>query len=676
LEQQRAGLGDGSYDATYYLQEQQRRRSLNSNERMGDGGIPEGGYAAVRAEIAKVLTDSKPFFPADFAPPVGPNYGGLFIRLAWHCSGSYRESDGRGGCDGGRIRFDPELNWPDNANLNQALRVLEPVKDMFGSTLSWGDLIVLAGDTAIQEMGGPTLGFCGGRIDDEDGANSLILGPSDVQEKLTPCVSIGQQGRCQSPLGPTTVGLIYVNPAGPEGAKGDPAASGLDIRDAFSRMGFSDRETVALIGGGHAFGKCHGACADPPCGRGTDLEGIGPNTFTSGFEGAWTTIPTTWSNMYFNNLFDYNWNITTGPGGALQWEPENGPDIMMLTSDIALSVDPIYQPISEEYASNLNVLEDDFAAAWYRLTSADMGSPARCLGDDVPEPQFWQDSFPAYAETVPDFVPIRTSIQSLIDEDSSNIAAFANLAWGCASSFRETDYRGGCNGGRIRFSPEKDWPMNAGASATLAILEAVKTDEISSADLIVLAGQTAVEAAGGNPMAFCGARVDSDSGEGSAIYAPTDYAMADDNYLLLQDKCFKMGLTNEQCTATFAVPTSGSTLSNAYFVALKADDGDFSEIEQSLLLGDFAPIVDSCIDDNEKFLAVFADAWTQMMSADRYMGPGGNYCKGTSHPTLESDTGGAPTGAPTPSSASTVGTMVASAVSAIVGLVMAGNLLA
>ena len=350
-------------------------------ETTGDGGVPVGGFEAVKESLKALYTDSQEFWPADFAGTVGgANYGGFFIRLAWHCSGSYRESDGRGGCDGGRIRYDPELNWADNANLDKALQLLKPIKAEYGQLLSWGDLIVLAGTTAIEAMGGPVLGFCGGRIDDADGSDSLKLGPSPEQEEIGPCQSLDPnlQGKCLSvddtALGTTTVGLIYVNPGGPVGAEGDPIASGADIRRAFGRMGFDDKESVALIGGGHAFGKCHGACANPPCG-----DGKGLNTFTSGFEGQWTTTPTEWSNEYFRSLFDFTWSNSTGPGGSLQWAPEGStvPDIIMLTTDIALSKDELYKPIAAEYASNIGALQTDFAAAWYRLTSADRGPSTR-----------------------------------------------------------------------------------------------------------------------------------------------------------------------------------------------------------------------------------------------------------------------------------------------------------
>lgn len=586
----------------------------------------------MREELAKVLVDSQPFFPADFAPPVGPNYGGLMIRLAWHCSGSFRESDGRGGCDGGRIRFSPEMTWEDNANLDMALRLLEPVKEKFGSSLSWGDLIILAGNTAIETMGGPILGFCGGRVDDADGSASLILGPNEEQEALTPCQSIGLQGQCPAPLGPSTIGLIYVNPAGPvdeNGNHGTPAESAVDIRNIFGRMGFDDRETVSLIGGGHAFGKCHGACPNPPCGE-PPLVGIGPNTFTSGFEGAWTTRPTTWSNDYFTQLFNFEWELITGPGGAPQWSPTNGVDVLMLTADLALGdmgEDEDYEAISREYAASLSDLERDFMRSWYHLTTGDMGPPERCLGDEVPPPQPFQNALPAFVGPKPDYVPIRTAVRAFIAGDPSNIAAFSNLALNCANTFRQTDYRGGCNGARIRFSPQIDWPTNAGAAEALASLSSIKDvyPEVTSADLIVLAGNVALEEAGIGALPFCGGRVDADNANGSAVLAPRFFP--DVPVLSVEDDIIVKGLSMSQGVALFAAP-KGRSLSNQYFIDLMAGEGSFTVFEQALLEEPFLPIVVDFIADNDAFLEAYASAWTYMMTADRFEGPTGNACTG------------------------------------------------
>jgi len=361
---------------------------------------------AVQADIKKLLTDSQEFWPADYG-----NYGPLFVRLAWHCSGTYRSADGRGGCTGGRQRFEPELSWEDNTNLDKARRLLGPIKEKYGLGLSWGDLFTLAGTTSIESMGGPTLGVCLGRVDDEDGAKSDILGPTPLQEKLSPCTTPGD---CGAPLGTTTVGLIYVNPEGPMGVP-EPKESALEVRDTFARMGMDDRETVALIGGGHSFGKTHGACPDRPglspnetkeLGLNPDTQawqghcksGKGADSFTSGFEGPWTSNPTMWDNDYFKNLVDYDWEVHQGPAGHMQWRikdearrkkwnalapgPQGGVQkIMMLTSDIALKRDDKYWPIVQEFATDQAALDKAFAAAWHKLTTRAFGTQTnpRCL---------------------------------------------------------------------------------------------------------------------------------------------------------------------------------------------------------------------------------------------------------------------------------------------------------
>lgn len=366
--------------------------------------------AAVQQDIVSLLTDSQDWWPADYG-----NYGPFFIRLAWHCSGSFRETDGRGGCSGGRQRFEPERSWEDNANLDKARRLLWPVKEKYGLGLSWGDLFVMAGTTAIQSMGGPTLGACVGRVDDVNGARSNDLGPTRIQERWAPCA---QEGNCTAPLGTTTVGLIYVNPIGPMGVP-NPEGSAVEVRDTFARMGMDDRETVALIGGGHSFGKAHGACKAGPglapietedlglnpdteawqggCGSGKN-RGVGVNTVTSGIEGPWTSNPTTWDNGYFKNLLKYQWEVHTGPGGKYQWRVANKKertrakskapggyggvqDIMMMTSDIALIRDPAYLSIVQEFAQDQSKLDEAFGAAWHKLTTRAFGAQAapRCL---------------------------------------------------------------------------------------------------------------------------------------------------------------------------------------------------------------------------------------------------------------------------------------------------------
>ena len=621
------------------------RKLLAAHVSTGDGGVPEGGYQAVAADIAALLADSQDFWPADFG-----NYGPFFIRLAWHCSGSFRQSDGRGGCDGGRIRFDPELNWEDNGNLDKALELLKPIKEKYGSSLSWGDLIVLAGNTAIKEMGGPTLGFCGGRYDDADGSNSLRLGPSPEQEAIAPCEVNGQ---CESPLGPTTIGLIYVNPEGPMGVP-DPSGSVNDVRSSFGRMRMNDTETAALIGGGHAFGKVHGACAEPPCGEGPE-QGKGPNTFTSGFEGTWTTIPTTWSNQYFNNLLSFTWNKVDSPAGHTQWAPKtsdgsDGPPVIMLTSDIALLNDDSYLKLVEEWAVDIKSLEAQFAAAWYKLTAGDMGPASRCLGDMVPPPQSWQNSVPEGApvdSTVEQTV--RESLDDLIAQDASNAAKFAHLAWNCANTFRITDYQGGCNGARIRFPPQSEWPSNAGSAEVLEILAPVKEQfpDMSYADLIVLAGNAGIEAAGGNAMPFCGGRVDAEDGGETDYLAPRHYSPL---AVQLQDDMLVKGLTPTEYVAlvggrvyseTIASNfTAKNSLSNELFVNLTSNEAtDAAPIELAFLEDpDFATIVKQFSADKKAFKEAFAAAWTKMMNADRFDGPLGNVCTAPS----DADAGDAP----------------------------------
>jgi catalase (peroxidase I) len=349
--------------------------------------------------------DSNPEWPADFG-----YYGPLFVRLAWHCSGSYRVTDGKGGCTGGRQRFEPERSWDDNANLDKARALLTPIKDKYGGALSWGDLIIAAGTTALRVMGTPIEQFCFGRIDDSDGTNSLALGPSDEQRQVAPCEVNGQ---CERPLGSTTIGLIYLNPEGPVVEAGgspvpDPSLSAKDVRDSFSRMDHDDRATVALIGGGHAFGKTHGACPKGPglrpseafaqghptawqgeCGDG-DMKGKGNNTFTSGFEGPWTTQPTKWDNEFFNKLLDREWEKFMGPGGHWQWRIKNATEaesgLMRLTSDIALIHDDAYLQIVKEFASDMNAFDEAFDKAWFKLThSGGRWSPeAKCDAGAVP----------------------------------------------------------------------------------------------------------------------------------------------------------------------------------------------------------------------------------------------------------------------------------------------------
>ncbi|KAI9330583.1 heme peroxidase [Zopfochytrium polystomum] len=632
-------------------------------------------YAAVKADIVKTLTNSQESWPADFG-----NYGPFFIRLAWHCAGSYRLSDGRGGCDGGRIRFNPERSWPDNTNLDKALNLLQPLKLKYGDAISWGDLIVLAGTTAIESMGAPVLGFCGGRVDDANGADSLILGPSPEQVEIANCAV---NGNCTYPLGPTTVGLIYVNPEG-HLASGDPNSSINDIRMTFGRMGMDDRETVSLIGGGHAFGKVHGACPtgagpspleDPTnpwpgtCGSGP-LKGKGNNTFTSGFEGPWTVTPTKWTNDYFKNLLAYDWVIFDGPGGHKQWKPKakyGGPAppsfIRMLTSDIALLRDDKYLAIVKEYAANIASLENDFKHAWYKLVTHDMGPASRCVGPLVPAPQPFQLPLPAASGKHPDTNSVRKAIKDLLFSNgadktpsgkSYNGALFVTLAYQCASTYRNTDHAGGCNGARIRLSPEKDLPSNKGLDRVLATLKPVQDayTGLTTADLIVAAAQVALETAGlsGLPAFTCG-RVDLPQ-EGvdreASKLLPRSYIA--DPIVALRDDWRVKGLTVRQGVALAGRPRSAthqvatgfsgsyggdpSTVSNELFKVLLSEtwtrtqvQGEYAAVGKSgvfVTAADLAmvwdaeakAVVQEFAASQKAFLEAFADAWTTLVNAD------------------------------------------------------------
>lgn len=612
----------------------------------GDGGtIPSGGFAAVKEEIKKVLVDSKEFWPADFG-----NYGPFMIRLAWHCSGSFRRSDGRGGCDGGRIRFDPEMNWPDNANLDMALLLLEPIKKKFGSDLSWGDLIILTGNTAIESMGGPTMGFCGGRVDNADGLLSVPLGPSQEQSDLMPCEVNGQ---CEFPLGPTTVGLIYVNPAGPSGNP-DQTASAIDVRNAFGNMGFDDAETVSLIGGGHAFGKCHGACKNSSC---ESLAPDGnPGTVTSGFEGQWTSTPTTWSNEYFKSLLGFEWKLTTSPHEQPQWKPFTSdgsapPDnVLMTTADLALIRETSYLALVNRYASDISALEQDFAASWYRLTSQDMGPQSRCIGETVPSPQPFQQPIPDAPETDPaNYILTRAAIQAKLDDGTLVATDLIRLAFQCASTYRSTDFSGGCNGARIRFPPESDWPVNAGLDYVVTALSVIKKFDVSMADVIVLAGQTAMEMKGGDSMTFCGGRGDAENAAFSDNLAPRDYVASPT--LAIRDNFDVMGLTARQGVALYGRPSSRYPELGSLFTALTTKTFEdpntdemfvpvgggspVTEMEFALTQDtEYLAIVEAFVEDNISFKSELASAWTYLMTADRFSGPTTNACTGVNQLTL------------------------------------------
>jgi len=657
-------------------------------------------FSAVKNDIEALLTDSKDFWPADYG-----TYGPLFIRLAWHASGSYRTSDGRGGADGGRQRFDPERSWADNTNLDKARSLLEDIKIKYGQGLSWGDLIVLAGDTAIESMGGPNLGFCGGRIDDHSGDESALLGPSDEQEALYPCKNDAgensENGTCKAPLGSTTVGLIYVNPEGPLGDP-KPKDSVHQVRDTFGRMNMNDSETIALIGGGHAVGKTHGACPDGPgdspkdnpehpweglCGTG-EMKGKGPNTFTSGFEFPWTTTPTKWSNQFFQNLLNFNWILednTKTPGGHYQWKVNGtGPTapaahgdgeqpIGMLTTDRSLLNDSEYRVLLQKYADSEEEFNHAFKNAWYKLTSRDMGPYSRCIGDNIPPPQEWQYPLPEFQGELPDINAVKSDIRELMNS-VDNMGSYARLAWQCMSTFRSTDYLGGCNGARIRFPTQQEWSINTGIQDIIETLRPIKDkyeESLSWADLIVLAGNTEIEKMGGNTMTFCGGRTDASSDAGASDYLEPKIngSASEDNlsfkeymglmgltpreYAALHGAGYALGQNKAKCAGLFCQrdTTQIDKLSNIFFKRIvnhrwhRDDSNDVCykpECDEDLCMypvdvqfsfdAELKTIAEDYAFDNYLFLEELASAWTKLANADRFDGPTGNICDNTPPP--------------------------------------------
>ena len=478
----------------------------------------------VKADLEALMTTSQDWWPADYG-----HYGPFFIRMAWHSAGTYRTIDGRGGSDGGMQRFAPLNSWPDNTNLDKATRLLWPIKQKYGRNISWADLMILAGTVAMESMGFEILGFAGGRIDAWE-PDDVNWGPegewlaSDRRDAM---------GNLENPFGATQMGLIYVNPQGP-GGNPDPQAAADAIREAFGRMAMNDEETVALIAGGHTFGKAHGA-ADPgqyvgvePEGTDIAAQGIGwqnsygtgrgADTITSGLEGAWTFNPAAWTNNYLENLYAYEWVQTRSPAGAIQWEPAGGaasslvPDAhdpsvrhapMMFTTDLALKVDPAYREITSRWLENPEQFEDAFARAWFKLTHRDMGPTTRYLGDLVPDQEFvWQDPIPA-----PDYDLVNAGDIRGLKEDilasGLSVSELVRTAWASASTYRGTDMRGGANGGRVRLAPQNNWAANNPAELTrvLNVLEGIKSDfdtgrkQISMADLVVLGGAAAIEKA-------------------------------------------------------------------------------------------------------------------------------------------------------------------------------------
>ncbi|MGK5022009.1 catalase/peroxidase HPI [Janthinobacterium sp. LB2P10] len=549
-----AGVGTTNRD---WWPQQLRLDLLHQHSSKSDPMSQQFDYAAafntldlpsLKQDLTALMTDSQDWWPADFG-----HYGGLFLRLAWHSAGTYRTGDGRGGAGRGQQRFAPLNSWPDNVNLDKARRLLWPIKQKYGKQISWADLYILSGNVALESMGFQTLGFAGGRADvwepDQDvywGRENKWLAGDVRYSQGSPGVdkvnavlpkdddSEAPQSRdLENPLAAVQMGLIYVNPEGPDG-KPDPLASAIDIRDTFARMAMNDEETVALIAGGHTFGKTHGAAAaehvgSEPEGTGIEAQGLGwansygtgkgGDTISSGLEVTWTSTPTQWSNNYFENLFGFEWELTQSPAGAHQWVAKGGDGLIpdahdaskrhrptMLTTDLALRMDPAYEKISRRFFENPDQFADAFARAWFKLTHRDMGPRSRYLGAEVPKEVFiWQDPVPGVEHALVDEQDI-AALKEKLQASGLTVAQLVATAWASASSFRGSDKRGGANGARVRLAPQKDWAVNqpeqlSEVLATLAqIAQAFNTGGkyISLADLIVLAGNVGVEQAAKN----------------------------------------------------------------------------------------------------------------------------------------------------------------------------------
>jgi catalase-peroxidase len=664
---------------------------------------------AVVQDLHHVMTDSQPWWPADFG-----HYGGFFVRMAWHSAGTYRIGDGRGGAGRGQQRFAPLNSWPDNVSLDKARRLLWPVKQKYGNKISWADLMILAGNVALESMGFKTFGFGGGRVDTWEPDQDVYWGSETAWMGTDKRYSGDRQ--LEKPLGATTMGLIYVNPEGPE-ANPDPVAAARDIRETFGRMAMNDEETVALIAGGHTFGKTHGAAPvtnvgpDPEAGRIEDQgfgwsnsyeSGVGPHTITSGLEVTWTTTPVQWSNDYFKHLFEYEWELTKSPAGAQQWKPKGDagvatvPDAYdaekkhqpgMLTTDLSMRFDPEYEKISRRFYENPDQFADAFARAWFKLTHRDLGPITRYLGRLVPKEELiWQDHVPAVDHELINAADAASLKEKLLNSGLS-ISQLVNTAWASAATFRGSDRRGGANGARIRLEPQKNWAVNEPAELgkALAKYEAIQMDfaqttgkKVSIADLIVLGGDAAIEAAakkGGNPVTipFTPGRTDASQEqtdvESFAVLEP--HADAFRNYIrpdivghaanAFIDKAQLMGLSAPEMTvlvgglrvlgANYKQSKDGvftdkpETLTNDFFINLLDMNTKWEKnpaVEGGLTGNDrqtgapkwTATVVDLVFgsnsqlraisevyaqsDSKQKFADDFAAAWTKVMNADRF----------------------------------------------------------
>ena len=665
---------------------------------------------AVKQDIETLMKTSQDWWPADYG-----HYGPFFIRMAWHSAGTYRVSDGRGGAGGGQQRFEPLNSWPDNANLDKARRLLWPIKQKYGRSISWADLMVLTGNVALESMGFKTFGFAGGREDDWE-PDMVYWGPEN--EFLADERYSGER-KLERPLAAVQMGLIYVNPEGPNGNP-DPLAAAMDIRETFGRMAMNDEETVALIAGGHTFGKAHGAAKPDECvgvapaAAGIEEQGFGwknkcgsgnaGDTITSGLEGAWTSTPTAWSMQYLANLFAFEWVKTKSPGGATQWIPADGgganlvPDAhdptkrhapIMFTTDLSLKFDPSYREISKRFLENPEEFELAFAKAWFKLTHRDMGPRARYLGDEVPaEVLIWQDPVPAVDHELVDAEDV-AKLKSEILASGLTISELVRTAWASASTFRGTDMRGGANGARIRLAPQKDWQVNSPdeLAKVLTRLEAIQTDfndsqtggkKVSLADLIVLGGAAAIEKAATNAgqdvqVPFTPGRTDASQDQTDvnsfAVLQPGSDGFR--NYFekgkhrtptdMMVDKASLLNLTVPEMTALVGgmralnanvgqsehgvFTDRPGTLSNDYFVNLLDMSTQWSKSSTSegvyegrdrgtgelkwtatpvdLMFGSSAELraiaeVYAEANAQEIFVRDFVDAWTKVMTLDRF----------------------------------------------------------
>ena len=699
--------------------EQLNLKILNQNSPLSNPMGKEFNYAeefktldleAVVRDLHALMTDSQDWWPADYG-----HYGPFFVRMAWHSAGTYRTTDGRGGSGFGTQRFAPLNSWPDNVNLDKARRLIWPIKQKYGRKLSWADLIVLTGNVAMESMGFKTFGFAGGREDVWEPGEDIYWGSEDTwlgNKRYT-----GER-ELEQPLGAVQMGLIYVNPQGPDGNP-DPIAAARDIRETFARMAMNDYETVALCAGGHTFGKCHGAASEDykgPEPEGADLSeqglgwtssfgsGKGVDTISSGLEGAWTATPTTWDNSYFDTLFGYEWELTKSPAGAHQWKPKNGagagtvPDAhdpsirhapFMATTDLSLRMDPAYEKISRHFHQNPQEFADAFAKAWYKLTHRDMGPVSRYLGSLVPaQHQLWQDPIPAVDHELIGEQEI-AALKAKVLASGLSISQLVTTAWASASTFRISDKRGGANGARIRLAPQKDWEVNQPVelAKVLQALEAIQivfnsaqsgSKKVSLADLIVLGGCAAVEAAAKKAghdvkVPFTPGRMDASQDQTDvdsfAVLEPAADGFR--NYIrkglegsaaeLLLDRANLLTLTAPEMTvlvggmramnANFGQTKHGvftsrpATLTNDFFVnlldmstqwqksinvegVLDGRDRTTGELKWTgtvvdLVFGSNSQLralaeVNACSDANQAFVRDFVSAWNKVMNLDRY----------------------------------------------------------